>query len=553
MTFNSQTAASAGYYFAAFTAVLLGVIGSYFHFSVSTHTLIDVIPLRTPVAVAATALGFIIAARSWRYAYIPLVAIGVLFMLLASMSIHGNTQNPHLTLSDFFAWLVVLVACHLFMLGACFVVGVRHAFGRKMWEFTGYLSFLLMALIVTYSWMPNTINPYAPGSVSFIVAGLVMLLVGIMLLIRARWYQASLEIEKSLLIPSVLVSMVTLIIWFSLSAAAVRDINERGQILQEQVASQLDAQLKELRSALQRVAAYRGVESEAVFTQNARLILDDFDEASAIFVHRADGSLAYQVLPSRLAQTALHTDIAKAPESWLAANFSYDGHMLALDDTGAPTVFLTTPFRADAAPSLQATMVVNLPSLFDFETIEFLQAFRVYAEFTSDALTPITEIGLATAAKEQFEQDNRFAIHRVFTLLGEPVHYYVTLRYTDELWRSARINKLVFLIGGIVSFLLVVIIDANKRLRQEEVKLKKLATFDGVTDLIRRDVFEQRLAQRYLSLEDMSATFLLFIDLDGFKTVNDTLGLQSGNQILCAAGQRIRRRLPDDSIVISFQ
>ena len=65
----------------------------------------------------------------------------------------------------------------------------------------------------------------------------------------------------------------------------------------------------------------------------------------------------------------------------------------------------------------------------------------------------------------------------------------MTLSDTEELWRSARVNKLVFLIGGIVSFLLVIIIDANHRLRQEEIKLKQLATYDGVTNLIRRDVF----------------------------------------------------------------
>ncbi|QTF93037.1 hypothetical protein, partial [Halomonas sp. BM-2019] len=84
MTYNSRTAASAAYYFAALTAVMLGIIGSFFHFSVTQQTLIDIIALRTPVAVLITGIAFLIAAR--RHSII-LVVLGVAFMTLAVYSI----------------------------------------------------------------------------------------------------------------------------------------------------------------------------------------------------------------------------------------------------------------------------------------------------------------------------------------------------------------------------------------------------------------------------------------------------------------------------------
>ena len=64
--------------------------------------------------------------------------------------------------------------------------------------------------------------------------------------------------------------------------------------------------------------------------------------------------------------------------------------------------------------------------------------------------------------------------------------------------------------------------------------------------------FEQELALQYSVARDVTATFVLFIDLDGFKTINDTLGLKAGNQILLETGQRIKAELPKNSIVSRF-
>jgi len=72
-------------------------------------------------------------------------------------------------------------------------------------------------------------------------------------------------------------------------------------------------------------------------------------------------------------------------------------------------------------------------------------------------------------------------------------------------------------------------------LRQRQKKLRMLAETDQLTKLPNRRVAEKTLAQ--LS----KPTTLLFVDLDRFKTVNDTLGHHIGDQLLVQAGQRLHK------------
>ncbi|MCH8500717.1 MAG: EAL domain-containing protein [Aliidiomarina sp.] len=552
MTYNSRTAASAAYYFAALTAVLLGLIGSFFHFSVSQQTLIDIIPMRTTAAVLVTGLAFLIAAR--RHSII-LIVLGVGFMALAAISLYVNLTSGRLDVREYFAWVIVAVAIHLFLLGLSFALSLKWRWVRQLWKFTGWLSLAIAIAIIVYSWIPNTTHSYAPGSVIFIAVALMMLLTCIMMLIRAHWYREPLFFDRKLLTPSVVVSLITLLVWFSLSAAAVRDVNERGQILQGQIASQIDSQLIELRDALKRVASFKNAEDLEVFRHDSELLLRDFPAALGISVHSGSGDFVYLVhAQNRACEVDLRV-LAIPPTNWLRSQMGQEAYSMSATSVMAerPVLFFTAPIISpNVEQNQQATMAVDLRALLDFETVEFLKAFSVYTEIAPNIILPANTVPFHVITNDHFHQMHPFSIEHAYQILDAPLNFYVTLHDTDELWRSARVNKLVFLIGGLVSFLLVIVIDANNRLRQEEVKLKQLATFDGVTNLIRRDVFEQELALQYSISEDIATTYVLFIDLDGFKTVNDTLGLKAGNHILHETGNRIKALLPTEAIVSRF-
>lgn len=77
-----------------------------------------------------------------------------------------------------------------------------------------------------------------------------------------------------------------------------------------------------------------------------------------------------------------------------------------------------------------------------------------------------------------------------------------------------------------------------------EVKLDRLAHFDNVTQLHNRHFFNERLEAVVSRAQQFKEkTVLMFIDLDNFKTVNDTLGHDSGDELLRLVARRLTETL----------
>ena len=102
--------------------------------------------------------------------------------------------------------------------------------------------------------------------------------------------------------------------------------------------------------------------------------------------------------------------------------------------------------------------------------------------------------------------------------------------------------------GGAV----VLLEDVTER-RNAEARITHLARFDELTGLPNRVNFRDEI-ERLLAVphdaEQLSA--LLFVDLDQFKQVNDTLGHPCGDQLLCAVADRLRAMLRPEDFVARF-
>ena len=83
----------------------------------------------------------------------------------------------------------------------------------------------------------------------------------------------------------------------------------------------------------------------------------------------------------------------------------------------------------------------------------------------------------------------------------------------------------------------------NQRKLAEEIKHR--AYHDSLTDLPNRDKLILEL-QEALNISTHKDQFcgLVFLDLDGFKTVNDTLGHHAGDQLLLAVAKRLSAVIP---------
>ncbi|WP_203784662.1 GGDEF domain-containing protein [Paractinoplanes rishiriensis] len=81
---------------------------------------------------------------------------------------------------------------------------------------------------------------------------------------------------------------------------------------------------------------------------------------------------------------------------------------------------------------------------------------------------------------------------------------------------------------------------AVRDLRRREAELERLASHDPLTGLPNRSLFRSRTEQAALQSPAPTLPAVMYIDLDGFKKVNDTLGHAAGDALLVAVADRLR-------------
>jgi len=86
--------------------------------------------------------------------------------------------------------------------------------------------------------------------------------------------------------------------------------------------------------------------------------------------------------------------------------------------------------------------------------------------------------------------------------------------------------------------------ETAEALAESEIENRKLAYYDSLTGLPNRNLLADRLEQTILSARRQSRRFaLMFVDLDRFKHINDTLGHVAGDELIKHAANRIRKCL----------
>ncbi len=89
--------------------------------------------------------------------------------------------------------------------------------------------------------------------------------------------------------------------------------------------------------------------------------------------------------------------------------------------------------------------------------------------------------------------------------------------------------------------------------KQAENEINFLALYDPLTRLPNPRLLHDRLQQALAaSLRDKSKGAVIFLDLDGFKILNDTLGHDKGDQLLQSVAERLRENLREGDTVARF-
>src|SRR5205085_35239 len=117
--------------------------------------------------------------------------------------------------------------------------------------------------------------------------------------------------------------------------------------------------------------------------------------------------------------------------------------------------------------------------------------------------------------------------------------------HRDGTVKAVEVRSNVIAEGGVPKIVEATIRDVSRRVAEREL-LDNLAHRDELTGLLNRRALMSALDIR---LASRRPTSLIFLDLDGFKAINDTHGHQVGDALLRECGRRLTDTLREDDII----
>jgi len=239
-------------------------------------------------------------------------------------------------------------------------------------------------------------------------------------------------------------------------------------------------------------------------------------------------------------------------------NLHKDGHPVVLERNGLPFADadgnfkgyrgtdrdITVRKRAEAGLRLSeekfskafqtSPYAIAISQLEDGKVLEVNDAFLSLTGFSRTEVVAESSIGLKLWVNEEDRKEVVSSLRE-----GRPVfsREFLFRRKNGEVLTGLFSTQLIQLSQGLC--MLSSIDDITDRKRAEE-QIRHLATHDGLTDLPSMRLARDRLSSALgVARRHKTSVAVMFIDLDGFKAINDTLGHVAGDHILVQVAQRL--------------
>jgi len=264
----------------------------------------------------------------------------------------------------------------------------------------------------------------------------------------------------------------------------------------------------------------------------------------SIPVHRSGKhfyNISAAIFPDQLSELLQRQQL---PPDWIVAVLDSDATLVAR------THEMQRFMGKQAAPDLLSAMSFDNEGGFDGQTSELTPVLAVFSRSGISNWSVAIGIPYTSISAELYAKLGWLSIAIGFLLVTSLAVASVIGKKIAESVRALRAPALALGKGlevVIPSLQLREADDVAIALKQAWSTLytaQHQATHDVLTDLANRGLFN-KLVNQQIAISKRADTFfsLLFIDLDGFKPVNDIYGHAAGDEILCEVARRLRKEL----------
>lgn len=194
--------------------------------------------------------------------------------------------------------------------------------------------------------------------------------------------------------------------------------------------------------------------------------------------------------------------------------------------------------------------VINVPEMLASQTQTYRSPIYTYTVISNGLLLDQYGHWVSDATLEYLSRNALFlyesALNTSFTE-NTPIFSY--LYDLSDLQSRSNLQVLVTLAGIAVVMFLALTVERNRELVVQGRQLRFQAEHDALTGLFNRTTIEQMIADRFHKQRDLTA---MFIDLDGFTLINDSLGLQVGDRLLQVLSQRLQNIIGTRGMLARF-
>ena len=197
----------------------------------------------------------------------------------------------------------------------------------------------------------------------------------------------------------------------------------------------------------------------------------------------------------------------------------------------SPTIL----YRLRGEPPFQLIYVSHNITKFGYDPASLVGS----TDWMSRLVDPADQANTAAAMSRALQKDAQSASIEFRLRTGDGGSRWVENRYTPV--RDKKEGRLIEFEG--------MIIDITERKAAED-KIALLARTDALTGLANRATFSERLRQAFAASRRGAAPFAIqYLDLDHFKSVNDTLGHPVGDLLLCEVAERLKHCTRETDLV----